>query len=73
MIKKNGLSRWLSGKESACQRKRHRRSGFNPWESLEIGNGNPPQDCCLENPMDRGTWRVTVHGVANMTEHTHMQ
>ena len=20
------------------------------------GNGNPFQDCCLENPMDRGAW-----------------
>ena len=28
------------------------------------GNGNPLQDLCLENPMDRGAWRATVHGVA---------
>ena len=28
------------------------------------GNGNPLQYCCLENPMDRGAWRATVHGVA---------
>ena len=27
-------------------------------------NGNPLQYSCLGNPMDRGTWRVTVHGVA---------
>ena len=27
-------------------------------------NGNPLQDSCLENSMDRGAWRVTVHGVA---------
>ena len=27
------------------------------------GNGNPPQYSCLENPMDRGAWRATVHGV----------
>ena len=27
------------------------------------GNGNPPQDPCLGNPMDRGAWRATVHGV----------
>ena len=26
-------------------------------------HGNPFQDSCLENPMDRGAWRVTVHGV----------
>ena len=25
--------------------------------------GNPPQYSCLENPMDRGAWRATVHKV----------
>ena len=24
------------------------------------GHGNPLQDSCLENPMDRGSWRATV-------------
>ena len=28
------------------------------------GNGNPFQYSCLGNPMDKGTWRTTVHGVA---------
>ena len=28
------------------------------------GNGNPLQDYCLENPMDRGAWQATVYGVA---------
>ena len=28
------------------------------------GNGNPFQYSCLENPMDRGAWRATDHGVA---------
>ena len=34
------------------------------------GNGNPLQRSCLENPMDRGSWWATVHGVAvlDMTE-----
>ena len=27
------------------------------------GNGNPLQYSCLENHMDRGAWRATVHGV----------
>ena len=27
------------------------------------GNGNPLQYSCLENPMDWGAWRATVHGV----------
>ena len=34
-------------------------SGRSPGE----GNGNPFQYSCLENPMDRGAWRATVHGV----------
>ena len=28
------------------------------------GHGNPLQYYCLENPMDRGAWWATVHGVA---------
>ena len=28
------------------------------------GNGNPLQYSCLENPMERGAWWATVHGVA---------
>ena len=31
--------------------------------SPEEGNGNLLQYSCLENPMDRGTWQVTVYGV----------
>ena len=31
--------------------------------SPERGHGNPLQFSCLENPMDRGAWWVTVHGV----------
>ena len=27
------------------------------------GNGNPLQYSCLGNPMDRGTWQATVHGI----------
>ena len=27
------------------------------------GNGNPPQNSYLGNPMNRGAWRATVHGV----------
>ena len=34
------------------------------WEDpLEKGMA-PLQYLCLENPMDRGAWRATVHGVA---------
>ena len=31
--------------------------------SLGEENGNPLQYTCLENPMDRGAWWATVHGV----------
>ena len=32
--------------------------------SPKEGNGNLLQYSCLENPLDRGAWRATVHGVA---------
>jgi len=35
-------------------------SGRSPGE----GNGNPLQDSCLGNPMDRIAWKGIVHGVA---------
>ena len=35
-------------------------SGRSPGEGI----GNPLQYSCLENPMDRGAWRATVHGVS---------
>ena len=28
------------------------------------GRGNPLQYSCLKNPVDRGAWQATVHGVA---------
>ena len=28
------------------------------------GHGNPLQDSCLENPMDREAWWALIHGVA---------
>ena len=35
------------------------------WEvPLEQENGSPLQYSCLENPLDRGVWRATVHGIA---------
>ena len=33
-------------------------------DPLGDGNGTPLQYSCLENPMDRGAWQATVHGVA---------
>ena len=34
-------------------------SGRSPRE----GNANPLQYSCLGNPMDRGAWQATVHGI----------
>ena len=41
-------------------------AGLMPGSERSPGerNGNPFQYSCLENPMDRGAWRPTVHGVA---------
>ena len=38
------------------------------------GHGNPLRYFCLENPMDRGAWRATVHRAAesDMTEHNYV-
>ena len=32
-------------------------------KGLGVGNGNPLQYPCLENPMDRGAWWATVYGI----------
>ena len=54
---------WLSGKEPICQAGDADSIpglGRFPGE----GNGNPLHYSCLENPMDRGAWWATIHGVA---------
>ena len=38
--------------------------------SLGEGNGNSLQYSCLENPMDRGAWQATVHGVTEEMDTT---
>ena len=61
--------RWLTGKEIDCQSEDSGLilgSGRSPRE----GHGNPLQYCCLGNPMDRGAWRATVHGVAKELDRT---
>ena len=35
-------------------------------DSPKEGNGNPLQYSSLENPMNRGAWQATVHGVARV-------
>ena len=58
-----GVPRWLSDKEAACNAGD---LGLIPGlgRSSGEGNGKPHQCSCLENPMDRGAWWTTVHGVA---------
>ena len=53
------------GKESAC-------NAGDPGSVLGSGrspgdrNGNPLQYSCLENPMGRGAWQATAHGIARV-------
>ena len=56
------------GKESACSAED---LGLIPGSgrSLGVGNGNPFQYSCLENPMDRRAWWTTVHWVAKSWTH----
>ena len=52
------------GKESACSAEH---PGLIPGlrRSPREGNGYPLQNSYLENSMDRGAWRATVHVVTN--------
>ena len=63
-----GFPGGASGKESASQCRRYKRRAFNPWVRKicwrKGKHGNPLQYSCLENSIDRGAWRVTVHRVA---------
>ena len=63
------LPYWLSGKESTANARDmvlHPGSGRSPGE----GNGNPLQYYCLENSIDRGTLRATVHRLAKELDMT---
>ena len=62
-----------NGKEPACKCKLHERL---PWVGkISWRRAWPPfQYSCLENPMERGTWKAMVHRVARVryneeTEH----
>ena len=61
-----GLPRWLSGTESRLSTGDAAAKSLTPASGRcpGAGNGYPLQNSCLENPMDRGAWRATVHGVA---------
>ena len=53
-----------SGKVSTYQIRHARDSRLIPGSGRSPGIGSGNQYSCLENPMDRGAWRATVHGVA---------
>ena len=62
-----GLPWWLSGKESACQRKSRKRHRFipGPGRSPGAGEGSPLQYSFLGNPWTEEPGRLqSVHGVA---------
>ena len=55
------------GKESACNAGD---PALTPGSGRRVpgeGNGNALQYSSLENPMDRGAWRATVHGLKSWT------
>ena len=57
---------WLKPKEAACNAGDTGDAGSIPGLGGDPGggHGNPLQYSCLENPMDRGAWRATVHRVS---------
>ena len=60
-----GFPGGTSGKEPACQCRRHKRCGIHSWvgKILQGGHDNQLQYSCLENPMDRGAWQASIYGV----------
>ena len=70
------VPRWRSGKTSAGQCRSYKIPGFDSWVGkIPWSRKWQPtlQYSCLENSMDRGAWRATVHGIteSDSTEHTH--
>ena len=61
----NGLPRWLSGKEPACNAGDAADVGSIPGSGTSPGggHGNPLPYSCLKNPMDREVWQAIIHGV----------
>ena len=68
-----GFPDGASGKEPACTCRRCKRCGFHPWvwKIPWRRTWKPLQYSCLENPMDRGAWRATVHNVTKSQICTH--
>ena len=74
-----GFPGGASGKESACQSRRHKRRGLDPWAWKVPWRREwlpTPAFLSLENSMDRGAWWAIVPGVAKSqtrlsTSHAH--
>ena len=76
LYKLMGFPGGARGKEPACQCRRHKRHGFNPWVRKFPWKLQYP---CLENPLGRRFWWTTVHRVAKSptrlkqhSTHTHI-
>ena len=60
----------LSKEDGPSQGRRDLSSSLSVWVEqqargrVNLVPGNPLQYYCLESPMDRGSWKATVHGVA---------
>ena len=71
------VSHGFSSKEFTCNAEDTKRwvQSLGQEDSPGGENGNPLQYSCLGNPMGRGAWRATVHGVAKshtwLSMHTH--
>ena len=77
LLLSNGFLGGASGKEPACQSAcppagdiRDSGSITGSGKSPGEGHSNPFQYSCLENPMDRGAWWTTIHGVAKKLDTT---
>ena len=70
---RGGLPRQLSGKESACQYRRCRRHGFNPWiKKMPWSRKWQPTPVFLPGKFhgQRGTWGFTVHRITKSSDMT---
>ena len=67
-----GFPGGASGKEPTCQCKRQeiRVRALGGEDSPGGGHGNPLDYSFQENPMDRGAWRVSVHGATKESDTT---
>ena len=57
-----GFPGGANGKEPACQCRRGKKCGFDPWVPGRRAQ-QPTPAFLLKNHMDRGAWQDTVHGV----------